>query len=64
VLVPNTIGLSEAEAEAAARAAGLNWRIEWRVVAGETPGVYDQEPAAGTPVQPGSRFVMYAYRSR
>lgn len=64
VRVPATIGLSEAEAEAAARAAGLNWRIEWRIVPGQNPGVYDQEPAAGTVVEQGSRFVMYAYRSR
>jgi eukaryotic-like serine/threonine-protein kinase len=63
VQVPSTIGLSEAEAEAAARAAGLNWRIEWIVDPGQTPGIYDQEPAAGTVVEAGSRFVMYAYRS-
>jgi len=64
VRVPETIGLSEAQAEAAARAAGLNWRIEWRIVPGQDPGIYDQEPAAGTLVEAGSRFVMYAYRSR
>ncbi|MEO8245984.1 MAG: serine/threonine-protein kinase [Chloroflexota bacterium] len=63
VLVPNTIGMSEAEAEAAARAAGLRWRIEWTKRAGETPGIYDQEPAAGTPVDAGSRFIMYAWRA-
>ncbi|HEX6127477.1 MAG TPA: protein kinase [Candidatus Limnocylindria bacterium] len=64
VRVPNTIGMSEAEAEAAARAAGLAWRIEWRVVPGQTPGIYAQDPAAGTVVAEGSRFVMQAYRSR
>jgi serine/threonine-protein kinase len=63
VLVPDTIGMSEAEAEAAARAAGLRWRIEWREQAGETPGIYDQEPPAGTPVDAGSRFIMYAWRA-
>jgi beta-lactam-binding protein with PASTA domain len=55
--------MSEAEAEAAARAAGLRWRIEWREQAGETPGIYDQEPPAGTPVDAGSRFIMYAWRA-
>lgn len=64
VRIPATIGMSEAEAETAARAAGLNWRIEWRIVPGQSPGIYDQEPAAGTVVEAGSRFVMYAYRTR
>ena len=64
VRVPSTIGLSEADAEAAARQAGLNWRIEWRIVTGQEPGIYDQEPAAGQVVEAGSRFVMYAYRKR
>jgi hypothetical protein len=64
VRVPNTIGMSEAEAEAASRAAGLAWRIEWRVVPGQTPGIYAQEPEPGAVVRQGSRFVMQAYRSR
>ena len=63
VLVPDTIGMSEAEAEAAAKAAGLRWTINWREQAGETPGIYDQEPPAGTPVDAGSRFTMYAWRA-
>jgi hypothetical protein len=63
VRVPDTIGMSEPEAEAAAQEAGLAWRLEWRVAAGETPGVYDQQPAPGEIVERGSRFVMYAYRS-
>jgi serine/threonine protein kinase len=63
VRVPDTIGMSEADAEAAARAAGLNWRIEWQVDSRQRAGIYDQEPAAGTVVQAGARFVMYAYRS-
>ena len=63
VLVPDTIGMSEAQAEAAAKAAGLRWTINWRVRAGETPGIYDQEPPAGTPVDAGSRFTMYAWRA-
>lgn len=63
VRVPNMIGLTEDQAEAAAEAAGLDWRINWREVAGETPGIYDQEPPAGEPVAIGSRIVMYAYRA-
>jgi serine/threonine-protein kinase len=64
VEVPDTIGMSEAEAEAAARAAGLTWRLEWKVDASRPPGVYDQEPPAGRVVDDGARFVMYAYRTR
>lgn len=64
VRVPDTIGLSESEAQAAAQQAGLAWRLEWRVVPGRTPGVYRQEPAPGTVVERGAPFVMYAYRSR
>lgn len=63
VRVPNTIGLSEAEAQAVAQEAGLAWRIEWRVVPGQEPGVYDQQPEPGTVVERGARFVMFAYRS-
>jgi serine/threonine protein kinase len=62
-LVPNTIGMSEAQAEATARQAGLNWRIEWRVDPAQPPGIYDQEPAPGMVVEAGSRFVMFAYRA-
>ena len=64
VEVPDTIGMSEADAEAAARASGLTWRLEWQVDPSRTAGVYDQEPPAGTLVDDGARFVMYAYRTR
>jgi hypothetical protein len=64
VRVPDTIGMTEGEAEAAARASGLAWRLEWRVDPSKTPGVYDQQPAAGTLVEEGAPFVMYAYRTR
>ena len=63
VRVPDTIGMSEAEAEAAARAAGLRWRIEWVENGDEEPGIHDQEPAAGEIVQVGSPFVMFAWRA-
>jgi serine/threonine protein kinase len=63
VRIPNTIGMTEDQAEQAAGDAGLNWRIEWQVVPNESPGIYDQEPAPGTLVEPGSRFVMYAHRT-
>jgi serine/threonine-protein kinase len=64
VKVPDTIGLSEADAERAARAAGLAWRLEWRVDPSKRAGVYDQDPPAGTLVDDGAPFVMYAYRTR
>jgi serine/threonine-protein kinase len=64
VEVPDTIGMSEDEAQTTAREAGLNWRIEWQVDPAKEPGIYDQQPAPGRRVQPGSRFVMYAYRNR
>lgn len=62
VLVPDTIGMSEDEAEEAARAAGLRWIIYWEEVPGASPGIYDQEPPAGTAVPRGSRLTMYSYR--
>ncbi len=62
--VPNTIGMTEAAAEKAARAAHLNWKLTFDTVTSGTPGIYDQEPAAGTIVDVGSRFVMYAHRVR
>ena len=64
VRVPDTIGMSEAEAQAAAQAAGLAWRIEWRIVPGREPGIYAQEPKPGAVVREGSAFVMQAYRDR
>lgn len=64
VRVPNTVGMTEARAEEAAKAAHLNWTIRFTTVASGTPGIYDQEPAAGTIVKVGSPFVMYAHRLR
>jgi serine/threonine-protein kinase len=64
VRVPDTIGMSEAEAQAVAEAAGLAWRIEWRRVPGRPPGIYRQDPDPGEIVREGSPFVMQAYRQR
>jgi hypothetical protein len=64
VLVPDTVGMSEAEAQAAAQAVGLAWRIEWRIVPGQDPRIYRQDPKPGTLVRAGSPFVMQAYRQR
>ena len=64
VEVPDTVGMSEAEAERAAGESGLAWRLEWRVDASKPAGVYDQDPAAGTVVDDGASFVMYAYRTK
>ena len=64
VRVPNTIGMSEADAQAAAQAAELAWRIEWRVVPGREPGIHAQDPEPGAVVRDGSPFVMQAYRDR
>jgi hypothetical protein len=62
--VPSTIGMTEAQGEAAARAARLNWTIRFTTIASGTPGIYDQEPAAGTVVDVGAPFVMFAHRVR
>lgn len=62
VRVPNTIGLSEAQGEAAARRAGLSWTIRWQKTNEHAPGIYDQVPPANDVVDRGSRFTMYAYR--
>jgi eukaryotic-like serine/threonine-protein kinase len=64
VTVPDTIGLSEQQAEEAARSAGLAWRLEWQVDPSKPAGVYDQDPPAGTKVDEGAPFVMFAYRTR
>jgi serine/threonine-protein kinase len=64
VRVPDTIGMTELEAQAAAQAAGLAWRIEWRIEPGREPGVYAQDPRPGTVVRAGSSLVMQAYRER
>jgi hypothetical protein len=64
VEVPRTIGMSKDEAIAAATAAGLNWTIQCAQDPQQPEGIIDQEPPAGTPVAPGSRFTMYSARIR
>ncbi|HEX6654921.1 MAG TPA: PASTA domain-containing protein [Candidatus Limnocylindria bacterium] len=64
VKVPSTIGMSEDQAEQIAGQSGLAWRLEWRVDPSKPAGVYDQDPAAGTVVDDGAPFVMYAYRTK
>lgn len=61
-IVPDTIGRSADEAIDLANAAGLNWRLECNEDPSLPEGIIDQEPAANTPVTPGSRFVMYSAR--
>lgn len=63
VRVPQTVGLTEQQGEALSRAAGLQWTIRWQIAADRRPGIYDQQPSAGTIVDRGSRFTMFAYRS-
>ncbi|HEX2221236.1 MAG TPA: protein kinase [Candidatus Limnocylindria bacterium] len=59
VRVPDTIGMSADEAIAAARDASLDWTLFCEHDESRPEQVYSQEPAAGTIVPRGSRFVMY-----
>jgi serine/threonine-protein kinase len=63
VLIPDTVGLSAEEAIATASEAGLNWTLSCNHDESLEPRVYDQEPPAGTPVAPGSRFTMFYPRT-
>lgn len=60
--IPNVVGLPTNEAIALARDAGLNWRLECAHDESRPEGIIDQEPPAGTPVEPGARFTMYSAR--
>jgi serine/threonine-protein kinase len=62
VRVPDAFGMSEDQAEQAARGSGLRWQIRWQEVAGKEPGIYDQQPKGGAVVDRGSQLTMYAYR--
>jgi serine/threonine-protein kinase len=62
VVVPQTVGLSTADAIAAAQEAGLDWTVFCDHDESRPEGIVDQEPPAGTPVAPGSAFSMYSAR--
>lgn len=62
VLVPETVGLPTSEAIDLASEAGLNWRVECAEDTAQAEGIIGQEPPAGTPVAPGSRFTMFSAR--
>jgi serine/threonine protein kinase len=62
VAIPDTIGMDRDAAIAAAEEAGLNWRLECNHDESLPAGIVDQEPAPGTEVERGSRFVMYSAR--
>ena len=62
VIIPNLVGEPTGEAIEAARAAGLNWRVECAEDPSQPEGIIGQEPPAGTPVEPGSRFTMFSAR--
>lgn len=61
-IIPATVGLPTDEAIAIASEAGLNWTVRCNHDESQPEGIIDQEPAAGTPVAPGSRFTMFSAR--
>ena len=61
-VIPATVGLPTDEAIALASEAGLNWTVRCNHDESRPEGIIDQEPAAGTPVAPGSRFTMFSAR--
>lgn len=62
VVVPETVGMSTADAIEAASDAGLNWTVRCAQDPQQPEGIVDQEPAAGTEVAPGSAFTMFSAR--
>ena len=62
VEVPQFVGLSEQDAIAASRAAGLDWTIHWRVRPDLPAGIYAQQPDAGTVVNVGSKLDLWSNR--
>jgi len=61
-VIPATVGLPTEEAIALASEAGLNWTVRCNHDESRPEGIIDQEPAAGTEVEPGSRFTMFSAR--
>ncbi|MDK8180015.1 Stk1 family PASTA domain-containing Ser/Thr kinase [Paenibacillus sp. UMB4589-SE434] len=60
---PNLVGLTQAEAEKAALAAGMKYSFAKENAEGQEAGkVFKQEPAAGTAVKKGDRVTFYIVR--
>lgn len=62
VSVPGVVGLPTDEAIELAEDAGLDWTVFCNDDPSQPEGIIHQEPPAGTPVAPGSRFSMYSAR--
>jgi serine/threonine-protein kinase len=62
VLIPDTVGMSTAEAIDVATEAGLDWTVRCAEDAAQPEGIIHQEPPADTAVAPGSRFTMFSAR--
>ncbi len=62
VTVPDTVGMDTDDAIEAAAGAGLDWTVRCNQDPKQPEGIIDQEPAAGTDVEPGSPFTMYSAR--
>ena len=62
VAVPDTVGMETDDAIEAASEAGLDWTVRCDQDPQQPEGIIDQEPAAGTEVEPGSAFTMYSAR--
>jgi hypothetical protein len=62
VIVPETIGLATADAIERATEANLDWTVRCNDDPSQAEGIIHQEPAAGTPVAPGSTFTMFSAR--
>ena len=62
VVVPETIGLATADAIARATEANLDWTVRCNEDPSQPEGIIDQEPAAGTSIEPGSSFTMFSAR--
>ena len=62
VTVPAVVGMSTADAVAAANEAGLDWTVNCNEDPTQPEGIIAQEPEAGTTVARGSPFAMFSAR--
>jgi eukaryotic-like serine/threonine-protein kinase len=62
VTVPAVVGMSTADAVAAANEAGLDWTVNCNEDPTQPEGIIAQEPPAGTTVARGSPFAMFSAR--